>query len=136
MSGHTKEPWFVFNLSDVFTNGRHGRENDGHQIADCSVDFSSDDDPGLSYAEAKANARRIVACVNALQGVSTEHLEKYGLPDFAEKISALQQQRDQLLAALKFYANPEVYKPDSVGRTPDITHVAREAIASAGSGHE
>ena len=38
-----------------------------------------------------------------------------------------------LLAALQFYANPEVYKPDSVGRTPDLTWVALEAIAKATS---
>ncbi len=32
--------------------------------------------------------------------------------------------------ALEFYANPEVYKPDSVGRRDDITFVARNAINS------
>lgn len=37
----------------------------------------------------------------------------------------------ELLAALQFYANPEVYKPDSVGRTTDLTWVAQEAIAKA-----
>jgi len=47
------------------------------------------------------DARRIVACLNALAGVSTEHLEQYGLPDFAQKISDLAQQRDKLLAALE-----------------------------------
>lgn len=39
----------------------------------------------------------------------------------------------ELLAALQFYANPEVYKPDSVGRTPDLTWVAKAAIAKATS---
>lgn len=37
----------------------------------------------------------------------------------------------ELLTALQFYANPEVYKPDSVGRTTDITFVAITAIAKA-----
>ena len=31
--------------------------------------------------------------------------------------------------ALKFYANPEVYLPDSTGRVPDLTRVAKDALA-------
>lgn len=38
----------------------------------------------------------------------------------------------ELLEALKFYANPEVYKPDSTGRVGDLTFVARAAIVKAG----
>lgn len=49
----------------------------------------------------KANARRIVACVNACAGIETGHLEKYGLPDLAQKISDLRKQRDELLKALE-----------------------------------
>lgn len=35
----------------------------------------------------------------------------------------------ELREALKFYANPEVYEPDSVGRVPDLTMEARAALA-------
>ena len=59
------------------------------------------------------DARRIVACLNALAGVSTEHLEQYGLPDFAQKISDLAQQRDKLLAALE-KCRDMVGHPDNV----------------------
>jgi len=55
----------------------------------------------------EANARRLVACWNACEGIDTDHLEKHGLPDFAEKISDLSsqletvtQQRAVLLEAL------------------------------------
>ena len=41
---------------------------------------------------------------------------------------------DDLLEALQFYSNAEVYKPDSVGRTTDLTFVARAAIAKATGG--
>jgi hypothetical protein len=48
-----------------------------------------------------ANARRIVACWNACDGIDTQYLESYGLPDFAQKISDLAAQRDELLADLE-----------------------------------
>ena len=45
-------------------------------------------------------ARRLVACWNVCEGIATEHIERHGLPDFAQKISDLNAQRDELLAAL------------------------------------
>lgn len=45
------------------------------------------------------------------------------------QLEAMTQQRDELLAALAFYANDEVYKSDSIGRPIDIAYVARAAIA-------
>ena len=55
------------------------------------------------------NARRLVACWNALTGIETEYLEQYGLPDFAQKISDLAEQRNELLEELKNIAkaNPK-----------------------------
>lgn len=52
---------------------------------------------GINQDSREANARRIVACVNACAGIDTGHLEQYGLPDFAQKISDLREQRDDLL---------------------------------------
>lgn len=66
---------------------------DGQSIAV----IESTDDPAV----ASDRARRLAAAWNALDGVSTDHLEKYGLPDFAQKISDLAERRDELLAALK-----------------------------------
>lgn len=54
---------------------------------------------GIAYDMLAEDARRVVACVNACDGIGTEHLEKYG---FAQKISDLVQQRDQLLEALEY----------------------------------
>lgn len=63
----------------------------------------------------KANARRIIACVNALAGVSTETLEiliaqgngKYALNVEATqaKVKKLEAQRDELLEAIERYIN-------------------------------
>jgi|SRR5690606_2457172 len=58
---HTPGPWIVRNGKDVFTQDRHGNPLDGHQIADCDVDYSDDDNEGLTYEEIRANARLIAA---------------------------------------------------------------------------
>lgn len=64
-------------------------------------------------ALAKACAALGIEYADALAGVSTEHLEQYGLPDFAQKISDLAQQRDKLLAALE-KCRDMVGHPDNV----------------------
>ena len=72
-------------------------------------------------ALAKACAALGIEYADALAGVSTEHLEQYGLPDFAQKISDLAQQRDKLLAALEKCR-------DMVGH-PDYVDFINAAIA-------
>ncbi len=97
MIEHTKEPW---HLSQ---DGQHVLSRTGEMsFAHVAEVFHDVED-----------ARRIVACLNALAGVSTEHLEQYGLPDFAQKISDLAQQRDKLLAALE-KCRDMVGHPDNV----------------------
>lgn len=63
--------------------------------------------PAIAQAigkEAQANARRIVACVNACQNIETEVLEKHALGVIAAENSQVEQQRDDLLAALEHIA--------------------------------
>ena len=62
MSGHTKGPWAV-----NYTKFSEVRAENGAVIARC-VKLTS-------LTNLEANARRIVACVNACEGVSTKHLE-------------------------------------------------------------
>jgi hypothetical protein len=98
---HTKEPWQV-NFSDPTQICDCDGENRG--CAPIAVMADGDDD-------AEANARRIVACVNACAGQPTELLEAAGiglLGKSIDKIAAFharsmtaEQQRDNLLAALK-----------------------------------
>ena len=97
MSEHTKEPWFTVETEyDVIEITNADRNGVIVPIAKVSTGYVNQ--VGI---EQESNARRIVACVNVLAGVSTDHLEQYGLPDFAQKISDLIQQRDNLLAARK-----------------------------------
>ncbi len=73
MSEHTKEPWAVgadnppFYAGDTVVLGV--KEGLPFVLAQCNHNFDE-----LS----RANARRIVACVNACQGIETETLESPG----------------------------------------------------------
>ena len=71
---HTKEPWELWLAADakphrIFLGARLGCLEVPHS---CYID-----DDGGRAAEMEANARRIVACVNVCQGLSTEALENY-----------------------------------------------------------
>jgi len=68
MSGHTKELW-VFRTANEDNIEHDIVTSDGTWIIACTADGVD----GGSNSE--ANARRIVACVNALQHISTEILE-------------------------------------------------------------
>lgn len=90
---HTKEPW-ITKANEV---DEHCFEvmSDGWYVA-----TTHDGCDGEQNAE--ANARRIVACVNALAGVPTEWLEGFTLSNIdnvVQENAGLKQQRDELLAA-------------------------------------
>ena len=86
---HTKEGWRVTELDRVISDTME-KVNDDYFIADC---FGPD---------AKSNARRIVACVNACAGNSTAWLEGYGkclsvadnAKPFGELIDSVNAERD------------------------------------------
>ena len=95
MSGHTKGPWAV-----NYTKFSEVRAENGAVIARC-VKLTS-------LTNLEANARRIVACVNACEGVRTEHLEN-NLPivelvarhnEALREIEALKNGRTELANAL------------------------------------
>ena len=58
--------------------------------------------PQYRDAEAEANSRRVVACLTACAGISTENLED-NLPvkELADRYNAVLKQRDELLTALE-----------------------------------
>lgn len=92
MTEHTKEPW-------AHRNGRiYQADRDVLTIA--NIARASDGD----YSE--NNARRIVACVNACEGLPTEPLEQFGLGTaFGTALFDVTAQRDQLLAAAMLAKN-------------------------------
>lgn len=68
---HTQEPWILgIDGNDACHDPGHIMSRDGLAIADCCLEYSS-----LIESEQEANARRIVACVNACAGIPAEKLE-------------------------------------------------------------
>lgn len=124
MNQHTPEPWSI---------------DSEESPLDYEMDYwvTSDDLDRVCLAVTYANARRIVACVNACDGISTECLETRLVDPFTS-VRGLTEQRDELLAALKEYieaADETVRGEDGVAamlRFGEADKAARAAIAKAG----
>lgn len=94
MTAHTPEPWEAYSV--LVRTKITAEDPAGWLLADCQATGS----------RSIENARRIVACVNACAGISTENLEqnrqlKEGLQGLNERIREAEQQRDVLLKALQ-----------------------------------
>ncbi len=109
MSKHTSEPWILVEGGAcekemlITTEDRH--ETCVIPIAEMDVIFD-----GEFGDEQSANARRIVACVNACEGIDTETLELFdgaarqAVSDLAGDVSVVHEarkRRDELLSALE-----------------------------------
>lgn len=133
MSGHTQGPWEI-----RIERGIH------------CIRPSNPDQPGYTGGYApiakvcgdarlnnnEADARRIVACINACEGLSTEALESLGTLDRASvsrdvEITMLRQQRDQLLEALQSLMSIDVHSSITPEEADTIEAKARTAIAKA-----
>lgn len=93
MSQYTKEPWYVAHHSHIYA--------DGHlHVGSTSDPIALSGNPIKTQAD---NARRIVACVNACAGISTETLELDGgsIGFYKSMAANANQQRDELLSAIK-----------------------------------
>lgn len=108
MSKHTEGPWFwegevLCNKDYIVGGGTHG--------------FN------------KSNKERIVACVNACEGISTENLTnnlplKQGLSGLNQRVRDAESQRDSLLDALEGILSAQLL--------PEYHYkIARSAIAKA-----
>ena len=96
MSKHTPEPWVMSTKAD----GNWWHISAGNQaIAAVHAASKKRNEPYASMFE--ANARRIIACVNACAGLPTEQLESSPLGGVLNGVAGLIAQRDELLAALE-----------------------------------
>lgn len=78
--------------------------------------------------QSEANARRLVACWNACEGIDTEYLEgNDSLPHYARRLMA---QRDELLQALKQMLDAFYHDPLGGGQDAAI-EAALDAVAKA-----
>jgi hypothetical protein len=69
MASHSPTPWSV--AKDIYNNPVHLQDSNGEDILQIDLAWEGPDTPEVRPAD----ARRIVACVNALAGVPTEALE-------------------------------------------------------------
>ena len=95
---HTPEPWSI---------DRFGGINAGEELL-LLGGIRTPMTAGQRMDEGKANARRIVACVNACAGISTDALEAEGSAVMgwnraARKLINATKQRDELLSALEYH---------------------------------
>lgn len=92
MSNHAKEPWFI-GRSRITSLNICYTDSDGNEAIVAS--------PNFNFSNHHEIARRIAACVNALAGVPTEWIEKFGIDgseNVAQENARLTKQRDELLA--------------------------------------
>lgn len=115
---HTKEPWYISGTSSVMVISENAT------IAKCcGIRIGTKESV---QAEIEANARRIAACVNACAGTTTSDLVQIAenggwqnlsvewkmeaethadnADSFADRITELEQQRDELLSAARYVA--------------------------------
>ena len=114
---HTKEPWILLPVgrdeSFIFQQGTT------NTIIDHGINTET--------------ARRIVACVNACAGISTEELESTSIPVYwqsvALKLERTQEQRDELKAAIEQYVTMPAF--DGTQETSKIRLAAKYRLAAA-----
>ncbi|MGN5084928.1 hypothetical protein ACTG2F_19870 [Aeromonas sp. 31P] len=123
---HTPEPWYLPPGDLIFVSKVGGK---GY-VAKMMPLGAPRDRKGLPTDisdEMCANARRIVACVNACRGLPTDELEQKGLvAAVGTQLLDADQQRDELLAALE-----EVHR---IASNSNMTHnmmVIRDHCADA-----
>ena len=123
---HSPEPWEI--------DDEYVQQGD---VAICHV-LSIDSDIEGDWVRGpitEANARRIVACVNACAGLPTEQLESSPPGGILNGVAGLIAQRNELLAALEIIAASEEFHGDSfVCDFGTLQGVARAAIAKAKGG--
>ncbi|MGL6255225.1 hypothetical protein ACSZMM_10460 [Aeromonas caviae] len=125
MSKHTPEPWVIWNGGDgIMMYGAREPKRGGVALMCCNE--------LVSGRTAIANARRIVACVNACRGLPTDELEQKGLvAAVGTQLLDVERQRDELLTALDGVLQWVAY-----GQPDDLNHLdrAHAAIRNAKGG--
>ena len=125
---YTKGPWSFGDVSPdgslLIVSGKRRR-----YVANVQVHQAPRAAGAFEEMERKANARRIVACVNACDGISTDELEEIsrtgGMLGPREDVARTAKQRDELLEALE-----EMVRTFDKNHAPALD-VARAAIAKA-----
>ncbi len=147
MSEHTKEPW-AYEAKPVRNGYVFVIESDMISIGCCYGSTNPMWDV-CGARNGEANARRIVACVNACAGIPTEDLESRGFLSSLEKmlvrqrnaaneqvsviaarLDAIEKQRDELAKALEEISKPMMKSEHSNDYAARLRFTAITALAN------
>ena len=128
MSNHTKEQWSWQAESESVA---YLVESDDATI----IARLSGGDGTNNFSRAAANARRIVACVNACECIETEELNEYCAVS-AKEYQDLERQRDLLLEALDRIAWSRKLGEKPSKHVEAMERIAINAIASVKGGEK
>ena len=122
MTDHTKEPWLC-DKRTVYALNKNGFNTFSAVVQDCHT----------SNSELEANARRIVACVNACECIETDELNAYRVVSSKEH-QEIERQRDELLSLLESFGHKMGCGKNAFGDT--CTCGVDDVIASVKGGAE
>lgn len=108
---HTKAPW-KYVINEKCTDALIVTA-DGSVIAELGANENT-----TAHRDLNENARRIVACVNSMEGYPTETIEAFS-QKAQERLTGAEQQRDELLAALEAALPALIRLGDFVGNTDE-----------------
>lgn len=126
---HTKEPWRIGQYVPQVVCAVHEGED---VIVVEPFGMNDASDLRLPLIVQHANARRIVACVNALEHVSTEQLETGELLSLSQQAVDLRRQRDGLLEAMAMIMHATAPTHNDGAYHENAYSLAEAAIAKAG----
>lgn len=129
---HYPEPWTVIEYENSISET-------SIKIVGSNNEIIADNEPFYSMAIAECNARRIVACVNACNGLQTDALEQNGLISAVGDellkqdvlVSKLECSRRKLSAALKACARVLAGEELSKSALIRALEMARDALADS-----
>lgn len=105
MAKHTSGPWVAHSTKSFYVFGP----------ASLAEQAGLEHGPFICNASSQENARRIVACVNACDGIETSVLEQHALgvigAEHSQELKNVKKQRDELLEALKYCRQKIAYMP-------------------------
>lgn len=126
MGKHTPEPWVVDSRPDL-GDKFYSDDETGSIIGECpEYRFAM-----RSVEERFANVRRIVACVNACEGISTEDLEavpRLGLLNLSQFSSDLIAQRDHAEAQVRHFQERLAVFQAQFSMAKDLIHDLRTPV--------
>lgn len=134
MSEHTKEPWAYGSYHRLLVVPVIDGMTDKHafiaDLGETEIPWDKTSDSRERYA----NARRIVACVNACAGIETELIEIVSDNDktFSGIIAALEQERDSLAEQVKVLRDALNLIRIGTGSRSFAYGVAEKALATGG----